>query len=114
VANAAKHISNGWLSYSFKKQGALLNGFGLSGGYQYQAKRVAGTGFTKSNLPDYIRFDAGLSYTKGKFNISAVVNNLLDRKLFTQGTAPATPAGYYTWIYDMPRNARITATYKFK
>jgi iron complex outermembrane receptor protein len=114
VANAAKHISNGWLSYSFKKQGALLNGFGLSGGYQYQAKRVAGTGFTKSNLPDYIRFDAGLSYSKGKFNISAVVNNLLDRKLFTQGTAPATPAGYYTWIYDMPRNARITATYKFK
>ena len=114
VANAAKHISNGWLSYSFKKQGALLNGFGLSGGYQYQAKRVAGTGFTKSNLPDYIRFDAGISYTKGKFNISTVVNNLLDRKLFTQGTAAATPAGYYTWIYDMPRNARITATYKFK
>ncbi|NQX41107.1 iron complex outermembrane recepter protein [Pedobacter steynii] len=114
VANAAKHISNGWLSYSFKKQGALLNGFGLSGGYQYQAKRVAGSGFTKSNLPDYIRFDAGLSYSKGKFNISAVVNNLLDRKLFTQGTAAATPAGYYTWIYDMPRNARITATYKFK
>ncbi|SHG37984.1 TonB-dependent receptor [Pedobacter caeni] len=114
VANAAKHISNGWLSYSFKKQGALLNGFGLSGGYQYQGKRVAGTGFTEPNLPDYIRFDAGLSYSKGKFNISAVVNNLLDRKLFTQGTAPATPAGYYTWIYDMPRNARITATYKFK
>ncbi|MNQ88620.1 Ferrichrome-iron receptor precursor [compost metagenome] len=114
VANAAKHITNGWLSYSFKKQGALLNGFGLSGGYQFQFERVAGSGFTKSNLPDYLRFDAGLSYAKGKFSLSAVVNNLFDRKLFTQGTAPANTSGYYTWIYEMPRNARITALYKFK
>lgn len=114
IANAAKHITNGWLSYSFKKQGALLNGFGLSGGYQFQFERVAGSGFTKSNLPDYLRFDAGLSYAKGKFSLSAVVNNLFDRKLFTQGTAPANASGYYTWIYEMPRNARITALYKFK
>ena len=114
LTNSARHISNGWLSYTYKKQGALLNGFGLSGGYQYQGKRIAGQGFTKPNLPDYIRFDAGISYAKGKFSISTVVNNLLDRRLFTQGTAPANASGYYTWIYDMPRNARVTALYKFK
>lgn len=122
VANAPKHITNGWLSYRFKKQGNLLDGFGVSGGYQFQFGRVVGSNVRSSNFADYIRYDAGVSYERGKFTISALVNNLLNRKLFTQGSYSAASAtvaaqggvGYYTYIYDMPRNARVTLTYKFK
>lgn len=122
VANSVKHITNGWLSYRFQKTGSALDGFGLVGGYQFQFGRVVGTNSRESNFADYIRYDAGVSYEKGKFSISALVNNLLNRKLFTQGsyttvTAASAAAGnsnYYTYIYDMPRNARVTVTYRFK
>lgn len=122
VANSVKHITNGWLSYRFKKQGSVLDGFGLTGGYQFQFGRVVGSNARESNFADYIRYDAGASYEKGKFTISALVNNLLDRRLFTQGSvttasASAKAAGgvdYYTYIYDMPRNARVTVAYRFK
>ena len=120
LANAAKHITNGWLSYRFKRQGSALNGFGLSGGYQAQLDRVVGSNARQSNFADFIRYDAGVSYEKGKFNISVLVNNLLDRRLLTAGSYSGPTAsvpgsvGYYTYIYDMPRNARITLGYKFK
>lgn len=120
VANSVKHITNGWLSYRFKKEGSIFNGFGLTGGYQLQLDRFTGSNAREPNLPDYIRFDAGASYEKGKITISALVNNLLDRKLFTQGsytklaTETATAVSYYTYIYEMPRNARVTIAYRFK
>jgi len=120
VANSVKHITNGWLSYRFKKDGSIFNGFGLTGGYQLQLDRFTGSNAREPNLPDYIRFDAGASYEKGKITISALVNNLLDRKLFTQGsytklaTETATAVSYYTYIYEMPRNARVTIAYRFK
>lgn len=122
VANSVKHITNGWLSYRFKKQGSVLDGFGLTGGYQFQFGRVVGSNARESNFADFIRYDAGASYEKGKFTISAIVNNLLDRKLFTQGSVTAASAtakaaggvDYYTYIYDMPRNARVTVAYRFK
>jgi len=122
LANSVKHITNGWLSYRFKKQGSVLDGFGLTGGYQFQFGRVVGSNVRESNFADYIRYDVGASYEKGKFTISALVNNVLDRRLFTQGSftaasAAAKAAGgvdYYTYIYEMPRNARVTVTYRFK
>ena len=122
LANSVKHITNGWLSYRFKKQGSVLDGFGLTGGYQFQFGRVIGSNARESNFADYIRYDVGASYERGKFTISALVNNVLDRRLFTQGSYSAANAaaiakggvGYYTYIYDMPRNARVTLTYRFK
>lgn len=121
AANSVKHITNGWLSYRYKKEGSFLDGFGLSGGYQMQLDRISGSNTKVSNLPDYIRFDAGASYEKGKFAITAVVNNLLDRRLLTQGSytnlgskATATSVSYYTYIYEVPRNARVSLTYRFK
>jgi len=120
VAGSVKHITNGWLSYRFKKQGSILNGFGLNGGYQIQIGRNAGSIAVPFQLPEYYRFDAGASYEKGKFNISLLINNLLDRRLLTQGSytavaAPtATSVSYYTYIYEVPRNARLSVTYKFK
>lgn len=122
VPNSAKHITNGWLYYRFRKEGSILNGFGLNGGYQIQLDRYAGSTTAPMKLPAYYRFDAGASYEKGKITISALVNNLLDRRLLTQGSytqlsaAQTTPTSvsYYTYIYEFPRNARVTIAYRFK
>lgn len=119
LANTAKHITNGWLSYRIRNENSILNGVGFTGGYQMQLSRYAGTGVTQTKFNDYIRFDAGVSYAKGKFSVSALMNNLLDRRLFTQGTytklatETATSVSYYTYIYEMPRNVRISAKYDF-
>lgn len=118
--NSAKHITNGWLSYRYQKEGSLLNGFGLNAGYQIQLDRYAGSTSVPLTLPAYYRFDAGVSYEKGKITVAAVVNNLLDRRLLTQGsytkltTETATAVSYYTYIYEVPRNARLSITYRFK
>lgn len=120
VANSVKHNTNGWLSYRIRNENTFLNGFGFTGGYQVQLGRHAGSSAAPLDLPDYIRFDAGASYEKGKITLSVLVNNLLDRRLLTQGsytklaTETATSTSYYTYIYDMPRNARVSLTYKFK
>jgi len=120
IPNTAKHITNGWLSYRFKRAGSVLNGIGFTGGYQMQLERNAGSTSTPFALPAYFRFDAGTSYEKGKITISAVVNNLLNRKLLTQGSysklaaETATSVSYYTYIYEVPRNARLSLTYRFK
>lgn len=121
VPNSVKHITNGWLSYRFRDENSLLNGFGLTGGYQLQLHRNAGSIASPLILPDYIRFDAGVSYERGKLSLSVLVNNLLDRRLLTQGSytdlkdkQTATSVNYYTYIYDMPRNARVSLTYRFK
>jgi len=119
LANAAKHITNGWLSYRFEDDQSILNGFGLTGGYQLQADRYAGSGQTQMKLPLYVRFDAGVSYAKGKFSLSALMNNILDRRLITQGSytklaaETATSVSYYTYIYEVPRNVRLSAKYNF-
>jgi len=119
--NSAKHITNGWLSYRYRKTGSVLNGLGLTGGYQIQLDRYAGSTSIPLTLPNYYRFDAGVSYERGKVTLSAVVNNLLDRRLLTQGSytdlgskATATSVSYYTYIYEVPRNARLSLTYRFK
>ncbi|SEA48578.1 TonB-dependent receptor [Pedobacter hartonius] len=119
LANTAKHITNGWLSYRYRNPNSVFNGIGFSGGYQMQLSRYAGSGPTQTTFADYIRFDAGISYTRGKFSVSALVNNLLDRRLLTQGSytklakETATSVSYYTYIYEVPRNARFTARYDF-
>lgn len=112
----AKHISNGWLSYRFHHTSSALNGFGVSGGYQMMIDRFAGSNQTKPNFIDYYRFDAGISYERGKFLVSGVVNNLLNQKLYTSGsiaTNPSAAASFYNWIYDLPTNFRLSLTYKF-
>lgn len=120
VPNSVKHITNGWLSYRFRDETSFFNGFGLTGGYQLQLGRNAGSIASPFKLPDFIRFDAGVSYERGKLALSVLVNNLLDRRLLTQGSytklaaETATSVSYYTYIYDMPRNARLSLTYRFK
>ncbi|MCC8408187.1 TonB-dependent receptor [Mucilaginibacter sp. UR6-1] len=120
VPNSAKHITNGWLSYRFRKQGSILKGFGVSGGYQIQLDRNSGSTSIPLRLPNYYRFDAGVSYEKGRITVSGLVNNLFDRRLLTQGsytklaTETPTSVSYYTYIYEVPRTGRLSITYRFK
>jgi iron complex outermembrane recepter protein len=89
-----------------------LNGFGVNGGFQWLAGRFIGTTKTP-NMPEYLRFDAGVSYQKGKFGINMLVNNLADnRKLLTAASLPSASAAYYSYIVEPRRNMRMTLTYK--
>ncbi|SEW53512.1 TonB-dependent receptor [Chitinophaga arvensicola] len=109
--NTAKHITNAWLNYRLNK--GLLNGFGVSGGIQWLADRVVGSTSTTPNIPNYFRADAGLNYAKGKYNVSLLVNNLLnDQKLLTAASIPA-PGGIYSYIVEARRNFRMTIGYRF-
>lgn len=56
------------------------------GSVQTMFDRAVGT-TKESNFKNYVRTDGGLSYQMGKYNISLLVNNLLDnRKLLTAGS----------------------------
>lgn len=109
--NTAAHVTNGWLSYRIGK--GALEGFGASAGIQWQAERAVGS--TKvSNIPNYFRTDAGLNYSKGRYNVSLLVNNLLDnRKLLTAASIPTNASGYYSYIVEARRNFRMTIAYRF-
>jgi len=110
--NTNRHTTNGWLSYRFSK--GVLNGFGINGGFQWLAGRFVGTTQTP-NMPEYLRFDAGVSYQKGKFGINMLVNNVEDnRKLLTAMSLPGGTgtAAFYSYIVEARRNMRMTLTYK--
>ncbi|PSL25356.1 TonB-dependent receptor [Chitinophaga ginsengisoli] len=109
--NTAAHITNAWLSYRIGH--GAFTGFGASAGIQWQAERAVGT--TKvSNIPNYFRTDAGLNYSRGKYSVSFLVNNLLDdRKLLTAASLPANASGYYSYIVEARRNFRMSISYRF-
>lgn len=110
--NTAAHITNGWLSYRIGH--GMFEGFGASAGIQWQAERAVGTNTKKSNIPNYFRTDAGLNYSRGKYAISFLVNNVLDdRKLLTAASIPANASGYYSYIVEPRRNFRMTIGYRF-
>jgi iron complex outermembrane receptor protein len=111
--NTAAHVTNAWLNYRLSK--GALEGFGISGGIQWQAERAVGT-TRVYNVPNYFRADGGLNYTKGRYNISLLVNNLLDnRKLLTAASIPANPGSksLYSYIVEARRNFRMTVAYRF-
>ncbi|MVT08027.1 TonB-dependent receptor [Chitinophaga tropicalis] len=109
--NTAAHVTNAWANYRIGR--GLLEGFGVTGGFQWQAERYVGT--TKvANVPDYFRVDGGLNYQKGKYGISFLVNNLLDnRKLLTAASVPTTSTGVYSYIVEARRNFRMSIMYRF-
>lgn len=110
VAGFAKHITNGWLNYSFKKE-SLFKGFGISAGYQYQVDRSSwnwGSG-NKSELPDYFRLDGAVSWKNDHFNVTLNVNNILNKYLYS-GSNYGT---YLYWQSEPGINGRITVAYRF-
>ncbi|MFT3936929.1 MAG: TonB-dependent receptor [Chitinophagaceae bacterium] len=109
VAGSTRHIQNSWLNYRFDN--GTLNGFGISVGYQYQVKRSPWYVFdnSKNSLPDYFRLDGSLSYIKDKMSFNLVVNNILNKYLYSG----APYADYYYWQAEPGTNLRFTVGYKF-
>jgi len=117
--NTAKHTANAWVIY--RLQQGLLKGLGFTGSVQGMFDRAIGT-TKESNFKNYLRTDGGISYQKGRYNISLMVNNLLDnRKLLTAGSISKASAAvqklggvdYYSYIVEARRNFRMGVTYKF-
>lgn len=114
----AKNVQNTWLNYRFHK--GAFRGFGISAGYQYQGGRTVW--FSNHNynytdkLPDYLDTNFGLSYVHRKFEINAMLNNVLNKKnyggyTFEDWQNPGKPV--YAYLYSAPRNWRISLEYKF-
>lgn len=107
----AKNVQNTWLSYRFEN--GKLKGFGISAGYQYQGGRQSwfGTGAEyDQSLPDYFDTNFGISYVAKKFDVNILLNNALNKKLYSGYRADD---GTYIWIYNAPRNWRLSIGYKF-
>lgn len=107
----AKNVQNTWLSYRFEN--GNLKGFGISAGYQYQGGRQSWFGTNASydqKLPDYFDTNFGLSYVARKFDVNFILNNVLNRKLYS---GYRDDVGTYAWIYNAPRNWRVSIGYKF-
>ncbi|MBB6371183.1 TonB-dependent siderophore receptor [Chryseobacterium shigense] len=107
----AKNVQNTWLSYRFEQ--GNLKGFGISAGYQYQGGRQSWFGTSAKqdqSLEDYFDTNLGISYAAKKFDVNLLLNNVLNRKLYS-GYRPDD--GSYTWIYNAPRNWRLSIGYKF-
>lgn len=115
----AKNVQNTWVTYQFDNN--ILKGFGISAGYQYQGGRVSwyGTNSGNQSLPDYFDTNFGISYRAKKFDINLMLNNAFNRKLFSGYYDPGynTPNDRsddkYVWIYNAPRNWRLSIGYKF-
>ncbi|MBO0321845.1 TonB-dependent receptor [Muricauda sp. CAU 1633] len=110
VAGHSKHVTNGWLNYSFA-EASSLNGFGVSLGYQYQADRStwAWAADDQSDLPNYFRMDGALSWQNQKFRVQVNINNILDEYLY----AGANYGSYLYWQSEPGINGRLTVSYSF-
>jgi len=107
----AKNVQNTWLSYRFEH--GNLKGFGISAGYQYQGGRQSWFGTTAKydqSLEDYFDTNFGISYVARKFDVNLLLNNVLNRKLYS---GYRSDDGSYAWIYNAPRNWRLSIGYKF-
>ncbi|UEG50355.1 TonB-dependent receptor [Ferruginibacter lapsinanis] len=111
LPGSSKHVQNAWLNYRVDK--GIVNGLGFSLGYQYQVKRAPWYVFDNSvqSLPDYFRVDGGVSYTKEKLSFNVVVNNILNKYLYSGAFYNWGP--YYYWQAEPGTNVRFTVGYKF-
>ncbi|AGA79626.1 TonB-dependent receptor [Echinicola vietnamensis] len=109
VPGFAKHVANGWLTYSI--QSGVLEGLGVSAGFTYQADRTTWNwpGDNQLALPNYFKLDGGLSWENDNLTIRANVFNLLNEYLYS-GSAYAT---YYYYQAEAPRNARLSVGFRF-
>lgn len=111
VPGSSRHVQNSWLNYKIDK-GALM-GLGFSVGYQYQAKRSPWYVFDGSanSLPDYFRLDGGVSYQRNKIGFNVLVNNILNKYLYSG--SPYSWGGYYYWQAEPGTNLRFSVNYRF-
>jgi len=83
-------------------------------GYQVQIKRTPWYVFDNSvqNLPDYFRVDGSLSYQVDKLAFNLVVNNILNKYLYSGGYYNYG-GGYYYWQSEPGTNLRFSVGYRF-
>lgn len=112
VAGHAKHMTNGWFNYNFRRS-SPLKGFGVSLGYQYQIDRSTWTwnANNQSNLPDYFRLDGALSWQNKskKLRIQGNINNILNKYLYSG----ANFGSYLYWQSEPGINGRLSVIYNF-
>ncbi len=110
LSGTSKHVQNTWLNY--KIDNGALNGIGLSLGYQYQADRKPWFASNdETQLPDYFRLDGGITYTKNKMTFNLLVNNILDRYLYSGGYYDYNQT--YYWQSEPGTNLRLSVGYRF-
>ncbi|WP_367754617.1 TonB-dependent siderophore receptor [Flavobacterium sp. WC2430] len=111
IAGTTRHIQNTWLNYKVDR--GTLNGVGFSLGYQYQVKRAPWyiSPDNTASLPDYFRLDGGVSYQKNKVSINLVVNNILNKYLYSGGYY--SYSDMYYWQAEAGTNFRLSVGYKF-
>ena len=109
VPGSSRHIQNAWLNYKIDR--GALTGFGISAGYQYQVKRSPWFVFdgSENSLPDYFRLDGSLSYQKEKIGFNLVVNNILNKYLYSG----APYEDYFYWQTEPGTNMRFSVSYRF-
>jgi iron complex outermembrane receptor protein len=112
VPGYSKHVANAWLSYTM--QGGKLKGLGASAGFTFLGGRQTDTWAPGADkLPDYFRFDGGLSYETGKIKITGNMFNILNKYLYSGSYYQSTNVTGYYWQTEPPRNVRLGITYKF-
>ncbi|MFV8343356.1 TonB-dependent siderophore receptor [Flavobacterium sp. XS2P39] len=111
VAGTTRHIQNAWLNYKIDR--GTLNGVGFSLGYQYQVKRAPWyiSPDNSGMLPDYFRLDGGVTYQKNKIAVNLVVNNILNKYLYSGGYY--SYSDMYYWQAEAGTNMRLSVAYKF-
>ncbi|MFV5691221.1 TonB-dependent siderophore receptor [Flavobacterium sp. LT1R49] len=111
VAGTTRHIQNAWLNYKIDR--GTLNGVGFSLGYQYQVKRAPWyiSPDNSGMLPDYFRLDGGVTYQKNKISVNLVVNNILNKYLYSGGYY--SYSDMYYWQAEAGTNMRLSVAYKF-
>lgn len=101
--NAPRHQGGLWAQYT--TEGGPLAGIGVGAGVRFLTER--NTFDASLQLPGHTVFDASLSYTVGRFRVTAYTDNLLDERYWVGGYN-------YGRIYPgAPRTFRVTAGYTF-
>ncbi len=105
--NTPRNNANLWARYDFNSNGPL-SGLGIGLGFQHSGDRIPW--YTRDFiLPSFTLFDAAIYYQPANSNIQLTfkMNNLFDEKHWLG-------AINYTRLFPgAPRNALLTATYKF-
>ena len=107
----ARHMQNTWLDYTLPKK--WINGLSIKAGYQYHAQRFPWFLTSLENqirLPDLLMVSAGLGYRYKHYSANFIVNNVFN-KIAYNGFKDSM--NYFVYMYEPPRNWRLTLTYQF-
>ncbi|RTL59456.1 MAG: TonB-dependent receptor [Sphingobacteriales bacterium] len=103
LENAPKHSSNTWMKYTFSK--GPLKGFSISAGHTQVSSRNTLTAGLR--LPGYLLLHVGIQFTRKKFTLSVILNNLTDKTYWLSAYNNVSK-----WP-GAPRNVMTGLTFRF-